>query len=134
LKIEWFQNQPKKYIPQKFVNYVLNFCSWPKVHRNKPSLHSLIFFKIQWLGTSKYTMFLIILKLQKNWNLINVLFKMFLWKYLFKYFILNDFSKFNGSNKIKVHNVVSDTTQGRVYLSTYVTNVVNLNVCIIICS
>jgi len=48
--------------------------------------------------------------------------------------IYNDFSKFNGSNKIKVHNVVSDTTQGQVYLSTYVTNVINLNVCIIICS
>jgi hypothetical protein len=48
--------------------------------------------------------------------------------------ISNDFSKFNVSNKIKMHNVPSDTTQGWVYLSTYVTNVIKLSMCIIICS
>ncbi len=47
--------------------------------------------------------------------------------------ISNDFSKFNVSNKIKVHDVPSDTTQGWVYLFTYVTNVIKLNMCIIIC-
>jgi hypothetical protein len=48
--------------------------------------------------------------------------------------ISNDFSKFNGSNKIKVHDVPSDTTQGWVYLFTYVANVIKLNICIVICS
>jgi hypothetical protein len=38
------------------------------------------------------------------------------------------------SNKIKVHDVPSDTTQGWVYLSTNVVNVIKLNMCIIICS
>jgi len=87
---------------------------------------------MQWLGTSKYTIFLIILKLQKLWNLIYVLLKSFLWKYLFEY--SNDFSKFIGSNKINVHGVPSDTTQGWVYLFTYVVNVIKLNMCIVICS
>jgi hypothetical protein len=47
--------------------------------------------------------------------------------------ISNDFSKFNVPNKIKVHDVLNDTTQGWVYLFTYVTNVIKLNMCIIIC-
>jgi hypothetical protein len=48
--------------------------------------------------------------------------------------IFNNFPKLNGSNKIKVHNVPNDTTQGWVYLFTYATNVIKLNMCIIICS
>jgi hypothetical protein len=68
----------------------------------------------------------------KLWNVINVLLKSFYENIYLS--ISNDFSKFNGSNKIKVHDVPNDTTQGWVYLFTYVANVIKLNMCIVICS
>ncbi len=63
---------------------------------------------MQWLGTSRYTIFLILLKLQNLWNLINVCIKKFKNIYLNGSF---DFSKFDGSKKIKVWHF-SGTTQG----------------------
>jgi hypothetical protein len=41
---------------------------------------------MQWLGTSKYTIFLIVLRFQNLWNLINVL-KNNLWKCSFTCFL-----------------------------------------------
>jgi hypothetical protein len=43
-----------------------------KVQGKKQVLHSWIFKKVQWLKTSKYTIFLILLKFENLWNLINV--------------------------------------------------------------
>ncbi len=71
-----------------------------KVQGEKQTLCSWNFFKMQWLGTSKYTTFLILLRFQNLCSLINV----------FKNKInenvhLNvsyDFSKFDGFKKIKV--------------------------------
>jgi hypothetical protein len=63
---------------------------------------------MQWLGTSKYTILLILLKFQNLWNLINVLIKNFKNIYLNGY---SDFSKVDGSKKIKVWHF-SGTTQG----------------------
>jgi len=53
--------------------------------------------------------------------------KVFIWVFLMIF-------QSSRSNKIKVHDVPSDTTQGWVYLSTNVVNVIKLNMCIIICS
>jgi len=55
---------------------------------------------MQWLRTSKYTIFFILLKFQSLFKLIN-LFQI----YIYENIHLNvsyDFSKFNGSKKIKV--------------------------------
>jgi hypothetical protein len=55
---------------------------------------------MQWLGTSKYIIFLILLGFQDLWKLINI--------FIIKIYenvhlsVSNDFSKFDGSRKIKV--------------------------------
>jgi hypothetical protein len=54
---------------------------------------------MQWLRTSKYTIFLILLKFQNLWNLINVLIQFFYETIYLN--VINDFKKFNGFNKIK---------------------------------
>jgi hypothetical protein len=55
---------------------------------------------MQWLETSKYTIFLILLEFQNLWKLINVVIKK---NYENNYLNVSyDFSKFNGSKKIKI--------------------------------
>jgi hypothetical protein len=65
---------------------------------------------MQWLGTSKYTIFLILLKFQNLWNLINVFIRKNKNIYLN---VSYDFSKFDGSKKAKV-DIPSGSTQGYV--------------------
>jgi hypothetical protein len=57
------------------------------------------FSKMQWLETSKYTIFLTWLEIQNLWNLINVLIKKYENMYLN---VSYDISKFDGSKKIKL--------------------------------
>jgi len=64
---------------------------------------------MQWLWTSKYTIFVILLKFQNLWNLINV------FNFFYENVDLNvfyDFSKFDGFKKIKVWGVPNGITQG----------------------
>jgi hypothetical protein len=69
---------------------------------------------MQWLGTSKYTIFLILLKFQDLWNLIKYSCKT---TYENVYFNVSyDFSKFDGSKKKSRCDVSNGTTQRCFYL------------------
>jgi hypothetical protein len=46
-----------------------------KIQGKKLTLRSWNFFKMQWLRTSKYAIFLILMGLKNLWNLINVFIK-----------------------------------------------------------
>ncbi len=70
-----------------------------KIQRKQPTLHFILFLQMQWLETSKYTIFLILLKFQNLWNSINVLIKK---KENIYWNVSYDFSKFDGFKKIKV--------------------------------
>jgi hypothetical protein len=79
-----------------------------KVKRKKTNGTLLIFLKMKWLGTSKYTIFLIFLRFQNLWNLINAL-KNKLWKCSFKCFLWI----FKVGPRKSSCDVVSGTTQGQ---------------------
>ncbi len=66
-------------------------------------LHSWNVFKMQWLRISKYIIFLILLRFQNLWNLINELIKK---KEFFNLNISYDFSKLDGLRKSK-HDILS---------------------------
>jgi hypothetical protein len=69
---------------------------------------------MQWLGTSKYTIFLTLLKFQNLWNLINVLIKN-IWKYLFKC-VLYIFKSSMGPKNLRC-DIPNGTTQGWVCIT-----------------
>jgi hypothetical protein len=70
------------------------------VQRKKQVLRFWNFLKMKWLGTSKYIIFLTLLKFQNIWNLINVFQNCFNENVHLN--VSYDFSKFDGSKKIKV--------------------------------
>jgi len=72
------------------------------IERKKPKLHSWTFFKMQWLGTLKYIIFLILLGFLNLWNLIHLFIKNNLWNENVHLIVSYDFSKFDESKKIKV--------------------------------
>jgi hypothetical protein len=71
---------------------------------------------MQWLGTLGHTIFLILLRFQNLWNLINVFIKKFYENVYIN--VSYDFSKFNGSRIIKC-NIRTGTTQGWACLYWY---------------
>jgi hypothetical protein len=74
-------------IPMKILKSCFKFVFLTKMfkERNQRDIPKT-FSKMQWLETSKYTIFLTLSKIQNLWNLINILIKK-IWKYVFKCFL-----------------------------------------------
>ncbi len=89
---------PYKKIPKKIVKFCFKFLFLTKKLKERNQCYTpQTFSKVWWLETSKYTIFLILLKFQNLWNFINV----FILKN-YENIYLNvsyDFSKFDGLKK-----------------------------------